>query len=56
MIVLLVCFTVRLVGDILMLHLICSTSMHYDTTQSFKHGKNMYLSKKFESRHGPYNI
>ena len=41
MIVLLVCFTVLLVGDILML---------------FKHWKNMYISKKFESRHGPYNI
>ena len=27
--------------------------IHYDTTQGFKHGKNMYLSK---SRHGPYNI
>ena len=30
--------------------------IHYDTTQGFKHGKNMYISKKFESRHGPYNI
>ena len=28
--------------------------IHYDTTQGFKHGKNMYISintKKFESRH-----
>ena len=30
--------------------------IHYDTTQGFKHGKNMYISKTFESRHGPYNI
>ena len=30
--------------------------IHYDTTQGFKHGKNLYISKKFESRHGPYNI
>ena len=50
--------SVVLVGDIytLMLHLICSTSTMIPCTQGFKHGKNMYFSKTFESRHGPYNI
>ena len=60
MIVLLVCFTVLLVGDILMLHLICSTSTIIMIPHSYRvsnrDGKNMYISKKFESRHGPYNI
>ena len=58
MIVLLVCFTVLLVGDILIDASSNLFDIHYDTTQlqGFKHGKNMYISIKFESRHGPYNI
>ena len=55
-IVLLVCFTVSAACG----RYIDASShlfdIHYDTTQGFKHGKNMYISKKFESRHGPYNI
>ena len=53
---LLVCFTVLLVGDILMLHLICSTSTMMPHRVSNMGRTCIYISKKFESRHGPYNI
>ena len=43
MIVLLVCFTVLLVGDILMLHLICSTSTKIPHWVS-NMGENMYIN------------